>query len=53
MMIFILACGYLFTVYLLLALAKRSQKQAAVGGFSATGENEAEQNVSLTSEAFK
>lgn len=53
MMIFILACGYLFTVYLLLALAKRNQKQAAVTGFSATSEDEAEQNVSLTSEVFK
>lgn len=27
MMIFILAAGYLFTVYLLLALAKRSNKK--------------------------
>lgn len=53
MMIFILACGYLFTVYLLLALAKRSQKQATVGGFPTTSEDETEQNVSLTSEAFK
>lgn len=53
MMIFILACGYLFTVYLLLALAKRSQKQAVISGFPAASEDEAEQNVSLTSEAFK
>ena len=53
MMIFILACGYLFTVYLLLALAKRSQKQAAISGFPTASEDEVEQNVSLTSEAFK
>ena len=53
MMIFILACGYLFTVYLLLALAKRSQKQAAMSGFSTSSEDETEQNVSLTPEAFK
>lgn len=53
MMIFILACGYLFTVYLLLALAKRSQREAAVSGFPATSKDEAEQNVSLTSEALK
>ena len=53
MMIFILACGYLFTVYLLLALAKRSQRQTAMSGFSPASEDETEQNVSLTSEALK
>ncbi|MDJ0697078.1 hypothetical protein [Mastigocoleus sp. MO_188.B34] len=53
MMIFILACGYLFTVYLLLALAKRSQREAAMSGFPTASEDEAEQNVSLTSEALK
>ncbi|AFZ03686.1 hypothetical protein [Calothrix sp. PCC 6303] len=47
MMIFILASGYLFTVYLLLALAKRSGKKESGGGvnFVAAGKNQQEVQV--------
>ncbi|MBD2439192.1 hypothetical protein [Nostoc sp. FACHB-110] len=42
MMIFILAAGYLFTVYLLLALAKRSGQKSNARNF-VSGNNEKHQ----------
>jgi hypothetical protein len=47
MMIFILASGYLFTVYLLLALAKRSGKKESDGkvNFVVVGKQQQEVQV--------
>ncbi|OCQ92673.1 hypothetical protein BCD64_07930 [Nostoc sp. MBR 210] len=52
MMIFILAAGYLFTVYLLLALAKRSsQKSVAQNSFSKSKNHEKhQQEISVASQ---
>ena len=36
MMTFILACGYLLTIYLLLALAKRARRLTVLSGFTNT-----------------
>ncbi|MDZ8184238.1 MAG: hypothetical protein RMX96_05160 [Nostoc sp. ChiSLP02] len=47
MMIFILASGYLFTVYLLLALAKRTTTKAAPTNFSRSGEVKHEPEISV------
>ncbi|MBE9198413.1 MULTISPECIES: hypothetical protein [unclassified Nodularia (in: cyanobacteria)] len=48
MLTFILAAGYLFTVYLLLALAKRIGKSSAAKNLPATNPGKHEQNVSIT-----
>ncbi|MBD2411826.1 MAG: hypothetical protein KME52_09570 [Desmonostoc geniculatum HA4340-LM1] len=47
MMIFILASGYLFTVYLLLALAKRTGTKAAPGSFASSVKEKHEQEISV------
>ncbi|MBC1238406.1 hypothetical protein [Nostoc sp. 2RC] len=48
MMIFILASGYLFTVYLLLALAKRTgTKTTNTRSFASTDEAKQEQEISV------
>jgi DhnA family fructose-bisphosphate aldolase class Ia len=48
MMIFILAAGYLFTVYLLLALAKRTGKKTASKSVSAIVKAKHKQEISVT-----
>ncbi len=48
MMIFILASGYLFSVYLLLALAKRTIKKTAVTGVSSAFEGDYSSEMSIT-----
>ena len=48
MLTFILAAGYLFTVYLLLALAKRSSKQSAPRDLPITNSEKDKQDVSIT-----
>ncbi|HYW19789.1 MAG TPA: hypothetical protein VE956_10845 [Nodularia sp. (in: cyanobacteria)] len=48
MLTFILAAGYLFTVYLLLALAKRIGKNSAAKNLPATNPEKHEPNMSLT-----
>ncbi|MBE9004965.1 hypothetical protein IQ259_07930 [Fortiea sp. LEGE XX443] len=50
MMIFILAAGYLFTVYLLLALAKRSGQKYASQNFLPGNNEKHQQEVSVTSQ---
>jgi hypothetical protein len=50
MMIFILAAGYLFTVYLLLALAKRNGKKASSRRESSSNEDQFSQKRVLRSE---
>ncbi|AFY42190.1 hypothetical protein Nos7107_1548 [Nostoc sp. PCC 7107] len=50
MMIFILAAGYLFTVYLLLALAKRSGQKSVYYDSLSTKRNKHLQDVSITSQ---
>ncbi|MBD2679268.1 MULTISPECIES: hypothetical protein [Nostoc] len=47
MMIFILASGYLFTVYLLLALAKRTGTKTAPRSFASSVEVKHEQEISV------
>jgi hypothetical protein len=47
MMIFILAAGYLFTVYLLLALAKRSGQKSATRTFVPINNEKHQQAVSV------
>jgi hypothetical protein len=47
MMIFILAAGYLFTVYLLLALAKRSGQKSAARNFVPINNEKHQQEVSV------
>jgi hypothetical protein len=47
MMIFILAAGYLFTVYLLLALAKRSGQKSTSLNFPPRIKDNNEQEVSV------
>lgn len=48
MMIFILAAGYLFTVYLLLALAKRTGRNSVIeSGTSAIQEQRQQERASL------
>lgn len=48
MMIFILAAGYLFTVYLLLALAKRSGQKSTTRNFVPGNHGKHQQEVSVT-----
>lgn len=48
MMIFILASGYLFTIYLLLALAKRAGKQDTSTSVPSTGKEKRIQKLSVT-----
>jgi hypothetical protein len=50
MMIFILAAGYLFAVYLLLALAKRTGRKSAPRSFSTTTTRKQSQDVTITSQ---
>ncbi|MDF5710025.1 MAG: hypothetical protein PUP90_20745 [Nostoc sp. S4] len=47
MMIFILASGYLFTVYLLLALAKRTGTKTVPTAFASSVEVKHEQEISV------
>jgi hypothetical protein len=47
MMIFILASGYLFTVYLLLALAKRTGTKTVPTSFPSSAEGKHKQEISL------
>ncbi len=46
MMIFILASGYLFTVYLLLALAKRTSTKTVPTSFPSSTEGKHKQEIS-------
>ncbi len=48
MMIFILAAGYLFTVYLLLGLAKRTGKQTTINNQSVVDTNNSPQELSVS-----
>ncbi|MDP5337635.1 MAG: hypothetical protein NWQ28_03550 [Nodularia sp. (in: cyanobacteria)] len=48
MLTFILAAGYLFTVYLLLALAKRTGSKSAPKNLPATKTGKHQQDVSVT-----
>ncbi|MBD2357141.1 hypothetical protein H6G41_21370 [Tolypothrix sp. FACHB-123] len=48
MMTFILAAGYLFTVYLLLALAKRTGKNTVTTNISLAAKGKHEQELSVT-----
>ncbi|WP_375510982.1 hypothetical protein [uncultured Nostoc sp.] len=50
MMIFILASGYLFTVYLLLALAKRTGTKTVPTSFPSPGERKHKQEISVNSQ---
>ncbi|MEH2424400.1 MAG: hypothetical protein V7K48_26870 [Nostoc sp.] len=47
MMIFILASGYLFTVYLLLALAKRTGTKTVPTSFPSSTEGKPKQEISV------
>ncbi|MCW5316978.1 hypothetical protein GTQ43_25120 [Nostoc sp. KVJ3] len=47
MMIFILASGYLFTVYLLLALAKRTGTKTVPTSFPSSTEGKYKQDISV------
>nr|WP_230968214.1 hypothetical protein [Nostoc sp. WHI] len=47
MMIFILASGYLFTVYLLLALAKRTGTKTVATSFPLSAKGEHKQEISV------
>lgn len=47
MMIFILASGYLFAVYVLLALAKRTIKKTAATAVSSLGEGDYSSEMSI------
>jgi hypothetical protein len=49
MMIFILAAGYLFTVYLLLGLAKRTGKRPSINNKSVVDTNNIQQKLSVSS----
>ncbi|WP_179063511.1 hypothetical protein [Nostoc sp. C052] len=49
MMIFILASGYLFTVYLLLALAKRTGTKTVPTNFPSSTEGKHKQEISVNS----
>jgi hypothetical protein len=51
MMIFILAAGYLFTVYLLLALAKRTGKNSDVANVGETGDKKSQSLTTKVTEA--
>ncbi|TFI53555.1 hypothetical protein BLD44_015565 [Mastigocladus laminosus UU774] len=48
MMIFILASGYLFSIYLLLALAKRTGNKTTSNGVSSGNKGNHTQEVSVT-----
>lgn len=48
MMIFILAAGYLFTVYLLLGLAKRTGKKPTINNQSVVNTNNSPQELSVS-----
>ncbi|WP_414514939.1 hypothetical protein [Nostoc sp. PCC 9305] len=50
MMIFILASGYLFTVYLLLALAKRTGTRTVPTSFPSSTEGKRKQEISVNSQ---
>ncbi|WP_343217849.1 hypothetical protein [Halotia branconii] len=50
MMIFILAAGYLFAVYLLLALAKRTGRKPTPKSFTGTTQEKYSQDVAVTSQ---
>ncbi|MEA5503410.1 hypothetical protein VB735_09870 [Halotia wernerae UHCC 0503] len=50
MMIFILAAGYLFAVYLLLALVKRTGRKSAPRSFPGTTTGKHSQDVTVTSQ---
>lgn len=50
MMIFILASGYLFTVYLLLALAKRTGTNTIPTSFPSSTEGKHKQEISVNSQ---
>jgi hypothetical protein len=47
MMIFLLASGYLLTVYLLLAMAKRTGKRTALTEVSLAGKEKHEREISV------
>ncbi|MEH2393941.1 MAG: hypothetical protein V7K21_20500 [Nostoc sp.] len=47
MMIFILASGYLFTVYLLLALAKRTGAKTVLTSLHSSAEGKHKQEISV------
>lgn len=47
MMIFILASGYLFTVYLLLALAKRTGTKSVTTSLPSSAEGKHKQEISV------
>ncbi|MBD2503375.1 hypothetical protein [Anabaena azotica] len=49
MMIFILAAGYLFTVYLLLGLAKRTGKKPTINNRTVVRKNNNSQELSVSS----
>ncbi|MBE9050473.1 hypothetical protein IQ243_08630 [Nostocales cyanobacterium LEGE 11386] len=49
MLIFILAAGYLFTVYLLLALAKRTSKKSTPRNLPAANPGKRKPDISVTS----
>ncbi|RCJ18415.1 hypothetical protein A6770_33240 [Nostoc minutum NIES-26] len=48
MMIFILATGYLFTVYLLLALAKRTRQKTVPRNFPTASQKKHQQELAVT-----
>jgi hypothetical protein len=48
MMIFILAAGYLFTVYLLLGLAKKTGKKPSISHQSVVDTNNSHQELSVS-----
>ncbi|HEY9804111.1 MAG TPA: hypothetical protein V6D25_27515 [Leptolyngbyaceae cyanobacterium] len=48
MMIFILAAGYLFTVYLLLGLAKRTGKKPTINNRTVVMKNHSSQELSVS-----
>jgi len=48
MMIFILASGYLFTVYLLLGLAKRTGKKSNINNRSVVATSNSQQQLSVS-----
>jgi hypothetical protein len=50
MMIFILASGYLLTVYLLLALAKRTGTKTVPTSFPSSAEGKHKQEISVNSQ---
>lgn len=47
MMVFILASGYLFTVYLLLGLAKRTGRKPSINNRSVVATNNSQQELTI------